>query len=37
MKETIQDIGFSNNSAIPDNYLHLPESVNRTWMDKHGK
>ena len=37
MRELLADLNLSNPSAIPDSYLHQPESDNRRWMHKRGK
>mgnify|MGYP006088027491 CR=1 FL=1 len=37
MKELLADLNLTNPAAIPNSYLHQPDSDNRNWMSKRGK
>jgi len=37
MKELLVDLNLTNPTAIPNSYLHQPDSDNRNWMSKRGK
>jgi len=37
MKELLVDLNLTNPWAIPNSYLHKPESDQRKWLNKRGK